>query len=80
MVAEPSFRCFGFDKPIISENGNLVHHDHPHQAPPEFLKRLQLEYPLILARSDDFSRVLQNATKVATAKPSSTDYASLNIS
>jgi len=40
-VAEPSFRCFGFGKPIISEIRDLVHHDHPYQAPPEFLKRLK---------------------------------------
>jgi len=42
MVVDSFLRCFWFDKPIISEIGNLVHHDHLYQVLPEFLKRLTL--------------------------------------
>jgi len=59
MVAKPSFRCFGSGQPIISEIGNLVHHDHLYQVLPEFLKRLKYSQSVtesILSRAEDLEQ------------------------
>jgi len=61
MVAKPSFRCFGFGQPIISEIRNLVHHDHLYQVLPEFLKWLKYEIAF-----RDFDEALRRLREILT--------------